>query len=377
MKGIRAQCAKYVAGVALSGGAVWATRKNAGQRQRLKSRIAELSATVEQQEKALARAEAEQLRLAAEVEAGQQRWRLITNTSPDIIAILDARGVFQFVSPAIEHVLGYERDELVGSTAFDLICEEDRPYVLHRFAEQMTDPLPDDIHRTGVSFRACRKDGQLLPMEARGRRMGGDARNPVGMVMVVRDMSEHTELVARLETQALHDDLTGLPNRSLFLDRVDQALARQERSEEGMAVMFLDLDHFKDVNDRLGHRAGDQLLVEVGRRLTACLRDSDTAARLGGDEFTILLESLEDEAQARMVGRRILATASEPAVIDGVRLQVSASIGLVMVARPDPALTPDELLRRADIALYAAKGSGRSRIALYDASMDMRIPVAS
>ena len=164
--------------------------------------------------------------------------------------------------------------------------------------------------------------------------------------------------------RAFHDMLTDLPNRALFLDRLEQAMLRGERSGALTAVLFLDLDGFKRINDSLGHAAGDQLLIEVAGRLEDCLRPSDTAARFGGDEFAILLEDLERGADATMVASRIMASLQEPIVLQGRRVAVSASIGVALQREPG-----EDLLRNADLAMYRAKSLGKSRYEVFDPAL--------
>lgn len=209
----------------------------------------------------------------------------------------------------------------------------------------------------------------------RSRRLG---RFGAREIRRARELAEHTtgalrraaereKLEAQLRHRAFYDSLTGLPNRALFLDRIAHARARAERMQQQIAVMFIDLDRFKVVNDSLGHSAGDQLLIQVGERLRACLRESDTIARLGGDEFTVLLEGSNAIGDAVNAARRILTTLEAPFVLSSQEAYTSASVGIAggPVARD----VPRDLLREADIALYHAKASGRGRYTVYDPRM--------
>ena len=188
----------------------------------------------------------------------------------------------------------------------------------------------------------------------------------VGRVWSFHDVTERKRLEDDLSHQAFHDTLTGLANQALFSDRLMHAVARSARSASTIAVMFMDLDDFKTVNDSLGHAAGDQLLVEVGARLEACLRASDTAARLGGDEFAVLLENLSSTDEASSVARRILDAVRLPVLLHGKELLPSVSIG---IAFGDGASDPPRLLRNADLAMYTAKGRGRGQHAVFEESM--------
>ena len=169
---------------------------------------------------------------------------------------------------------------------------------------------------------------------------------------------------AELAHQALHDQLTGLPNRALFLDRLGVALERARRSGTPLAVMFLDFDNFKQINDTRGHAVGDRLLAALGERLSTLLRPMDTVARFGGDEFTFLFEDLRSEREVVLIADRICRAASPPIEIDGVELSVTVSVGIAMVG--DPAVSPETVIREADAAMYRAKERGRSRYELFD-----------
>ena len=198
------------------------------------------------------------------------------------------------------------------------------------------------------------KDGRVFERDSRPRRLADVA---VGRVWSFRDVTEHERLKQQLVHQALHDSLTGLPNQTLFRDRIDHAVARLRRTEHQVAVLFVDLDDFKNVNDTLGHWAGDVLLVKISERLTVQLRLADTAARLGGDEFAVLLDDLADTADALDIAQRIIDALREPVVIGTRHLTLSASIG---VAYGDQGADTDELLRNADLAMYAAKAQGKN-----------------
>jgi diguanylate cyclase (GGDEF)-like protein len=184
----------------------------------------------------------------------------------------------------------------------------------------------------------------------------------------IRYAADHRRSVERLQHDALHDALTGLPNRTLFLDRLEQSLRRARRRgpDSGAAVLFLDLDRFKVVNDSLGHQVGDRLLRAVALRLDAALRPGDTVARMGGDEFTVLLEDVTDPREATVVAERVLATLDDPFPVAGRDLHVSGSIG---IALGGPDVNPEELIRDADVAMYRAKAEGKARHAVFDAHM--------
>jgi diguanylate cyclase (GGDEF)-like protein len=185
-----------------------------------------------------------------------------------------------------------------------------------------------------------------------------------------RDITERKILEEQLAHQASHDALTGLANRALFRDRLQHALARGVRHGEPTSILFLDLDDFKTVNDSLGHSAGDEMLVAVGERLKGCLRQSDMAARFGGDEFAILLEDT-GRVEAEVTARRILRTLAAPVDVLGRQLRAQASIGIAVAEEGRG--TQEELLRNADVAMYAAKGGGKARYAVFSGNDRVRV----
>lgn len=187
-------------------------------------------------------------------------------------------------------------------------------------------------------------------------------------VAVINDITERKKAEERIRYQASYDALTGLPNRALFLDRLEHAVATARRQEYALGLMFIDLDGFKAVNDTLGHEAGDQLLKGAGQRLRSCVRESDTVARLGGDEFTVIMEGVEGRAGAAVVAQRVISTLEVPFDLDGKPGHVSASIGIALL--PEDASNSEELLRNADTAMYAAKGRGKANFQFYSLSKE-------
>lgn len=230
----------------------------------------------------------------------------------------------------------------------------------------------DEVIYEGGSYdfehRVVRPSGEVRVVHCRAEILSGEGGEPLRMVGTVHDITERKELEKQLAHQALHDALTGLPNRSLFVDRLEQALARADRHRGKIAVLFLDVDNFKVVNDSLGHEAGDKLLIEMSRRLRACIRPGDTVARLGGDEFTILLEEVYDLSDAVRVAERIAEELQAPFDLEGQEVFATASIGIALgdLAQSRPA----NLLRDADLAMYRAKDTGRAHYEVFEPGMN-------
>jgi diguanylate cyclase (GGDEF)-like protein/PAS domain S-box-containing protein len=250
-------------------------------------------------------------------------------------------------------------------TFFRLVHPDDRALI----RKAIRDALYAHKH-PGLDFRLVRPDGEVRSVHAQYEMIHDEMGKPVKLVGTVHDITERKALEERLRHQALHDPLTGLPNRALLMDRLGQALARMERREKLVAVLFLDLDNFKVVNDSLGHEAGDWLLVEVTGRLSDCVRPEDTVARLGGDEFVILLEDAGDLDDAIRVAERISKALRAPFDLEEQEVYTSVSIGIALGASAHD--QPGDLLRNADLALYGAKNKGKTRYEVFDASMIRR-----
>jgi PAS domain S-box-containing protein len=229
--------------------------------------------------------------------ASEERFRSLVQNSSDVISIVDADGAVRYHSESVRRVLGYDPGELVDGDPLTLVHPDDRERVARFVAEAALRPGVTPAE----TWRVRHRDGTWLHSETVAANLLEDP-NVRGLVLNTRDVSDRKELEAQLVHQAFHDGLTGLANRTLFAERVEHALARDGKGD--LAVLFIDLDDFKHVNDSLGHAAGDQLLVAAARRLQGCLRPTDTAARLGGDEFAVLLERVTDaEAAAAVAGR--------------------------------------------------------------------------
>lgn len=242
----------------------------------------------------------------------------------------------------------------IGTSVFDLVAPESRATM----QEYMTRRLTGDISDARYEFIGLRPDGGLLELEAHGRVVEIDGQPTI--VGVIIDISARKALERELNYQALHDDLTCLPNRKLFFDRMNQLIRRARREASRFAVLFLDLDGFKTINDCHGHGSGDQVLCQVARQLSACLRESDTVARLGGDEFAILLPAINGPPDVERVTDAIQARIALATKELGIPEPISASIGISLY--PDQGEDADRLLALADQAMYRAKSQGHGLV---------------
>jgi diguanylate cyclase (GGDEF)-like protein/PAS domain S-box-containing protein len=297
--------------------------------------------------------------------ASERRFRSLVQNVSDLIVVVTPDGYMHYASPSLKRILGYEQDDYQ-----DVQGERIHPDDLPRLRAAFKRAGPPGPNTPVTTCRTRHKDGSWHWMEYSVSDLRDDL-SVNGYVVVARDVTERKVAEEQLVHQALHDALTGLPNRALFLDRLGLALSRLERRDGLAAVFFLDLDHFKVVNDSLGHSAGDHVLVAVAERLQRSLREGDTAARLGGDEFAVLCEDLVDEGEGMQIAERLGAAAGTPPVqLAGRELVVSASIGVAFATHSRQ--RPEALLRDADAAMYRAKERGRARYELFDAAMRAR-----
>ncbi len=294
---------------------------------------------------------------------------MILNSAGEGIFGLDSNGKATFVNPAAARMTGWEAAELLGRPLYDVL-HHTKPDGIHYPDEEcpIRATLLDGTTRSRDEEVFWRKDGTSFPVEYTSTPIF-EGNEIVGAVVTLRDSTDRKALEEKLQHQAFHDPLTGLPNRALFSDRLQHAVARVRRQGGKVAVLFVDLDNFKIVNDSLGHDAGDELLVGVAGRLRASLRTGDTAARLGGDEFALLLEDLEDVGEATRVAERIADKLRVPFALDDRETFVTASIGVALGATTERS---EDLLRDADLAMYRAKQSGKARYALFEEAMSAR-----
>jgi len=307
--------------------------------------------------------------LTQELAQKENHFRSLVQGSSDVIMIAAPNGILRYVSPAAAGVYGKAAEELVGNELASLIHPEDLGCVVHEVRRFLA-ASPFEESNTRIECRFRSGDGGWLNVESTVNRHHG------GLIFNSRDVTERVRLQAQLQHNAEHDPLTDLPNRALFTRRVQQALSGRRSTDRGTAVLFIDLDGFKAVNDTIGHQAGDELLIQAARRLDGAVRHGDTASRLGGDEFAALIvgDGTRDRAARERhimeLADRLRITLSQPYLIDGNDVRVAASIG---VAFAEPGLGAGELLRNADLAMYRAKGAGKGRVELYAPQMQQDV----
>jgi len=301
-------------------------------------------------------------RAAGIVEA---RYASLIKNASDVIMITDAGGQLQFASPAAERTFAIHPDDLVRRNLLDLWADGDR----ERLAAFLAEVTATRGRVIGPIELAVETGDRRSTLECVGSNLVDDTAI-AGLALNFRDVSERKALEEQLRKLAFHDPLTLLANRSLFWNRVEHALALAHRSQQRVAVMFLDLDNFKNINDSLGHDAGDRLLQAAAQRLVKSTRPSDTVARLGGDEFAILLEGICGETDVERIATPITAAFNRPLLLDGRETDATASIG---VACSRPGDDAEQLLRNADIAMYSAKAAGKARFVMFQPHMQEQL----
>ncbi len=306
----------------------------------------------------------EQRQAQEALQESEERLRTLVEGARDVIYTVTADGTLTSLNPAFETMTGWSRGDWLGNNFAPIVHPEDLPGVIERFQRLlrggMTEP---ETHE----WRVRTKSGQYLTGEFAPVPMIKDGK-VVGAMGFVRDITERRKAEETIRRLAYHDALTGLPNRALFEDRLRQSLAQAERSRQMLAVMFLDLDRFKLVNDTIGHVGGDELLKGVAEDLSEIVREGDTMARVGGDEFIVLLSGLSRAEDAIAVADRILGRLKEPRVLAGQEFRVSTSIGITVFPRDGE--DTETLLRKADTAMYKAKERGRDNYQFYQSAME-------
>jgi diguanylate cyclase (GGDEF)-like protein/PAS domain S-box-containing protein len=321
--------------------------------------------------------ESENRKISWRLECSEKLYRYLVDSSPDIIYTLNPEGRFTFVNDRVQQLLGFRRDELIDKHYSVLVHEEDLEraryvFVERRGGDRATRNVELRLKSRSSGDNQCTFDNALTTISFNS--MGIYAQDQAardkeyfGTYVIARDISDRKRAEKLISYQAYHDILTDLPNRVLFRDRFELALIQAKRTDSRLAVMFVDLDRFKLVNDTLGHIKGDELLRQVAGRLKDNLRRGDTLARLGGDEFTVLLSDLREKQDAAIIAEKFLECLHDSFCLDGHDMHVSASIGIASF--PGDGETIDDLIRHADIAMYQVKELGKNGYSFYDSSM--------
>ena len=317
-------------------------------------------------------------RIQERLKHSERLHRYMVNSSPDIIYILDEQGRFVFLNNKVEELLGFKREELLGMHYTEIIHPDDVSLSRYAFNERRTGNRATNnyelrVRRKDEAARPGHFEVTAVPVELSSmgiyRAMDKETQKEyIGTYGVARDVSERKEAERLITYQAYHDLLTGLPNRSLLADHFELALAQAKRIGEQLALMVIDLNRFKVINDTVGHSCGDDLLRVVASRFRECVRAGDTLARIGGDEFVLLLPKVADREEVQAVAGKLIAQLREPFELSAQEVFVSASVGIAMF--PEDGNELGQLMRKADIAMYQAKARNNGGYELFDSSMD-------
>lgn len=299
----------------------------------------------------------------------KQRMESIIDSMPCAVVVTYTSGRIQMMNPMAEALTGWKQDEALGRDLAEVVnlVDKDMDEAINNLATQVM--KAGEVLNLPENCTLIAKDGTEIPI--------GDNIAPIrdrngqitGTVLVFRDITQRKQMEAQLLQNVFYDGLTALPNRVLFLDRLQQAIQRRKRRPEyRCAVLFLDLDGFKEINDRFGHGMGDDFLVAIARRLESCVRSGDTVGRFGGDEFAVLLEEIKDITDTTNVAKRIQDTIGLPLSLNGHQVCTTVSIGIALNSGGDD--EPETLVRNADIAMYRAKQQGKARYSLFDVNIN-------
>jgi diguanylate cyclase (GGDEF)-like protein/PAS domain S-box-containing protein len=306
-------------------------------------------------------------RLAIALKESEQLFRAAFNQAAGM-GLTTSSGNWLKVNKSLCQILGCDEAELLATDVRSMTHPDDAEWM----NEQIVNLLKGSIGSIEFEQRCLRNDGDIIWVLLSVTKIAEPHHDSASLIFQIQDISHRKRAEEQLMHEALHDALTGLPNRALFIDQVRKSLARWKRRKQGaFAILFIDLDGFKGINDVLGHLVGDQLLVEFSQRLSSTVRPGDTVGRLGGDEFTILLDDLNDLNDAIIAVKRLVKTLKEPFHLPGRELAVTASIGVALSA--DEYVDADELLRHSDVAMYRAKKLGKGRYEVFDRATSVRL----
>lgn len=331
-------------------------------KQQLEQRVAERTANLTTLNKELG----QEIQQRVEAEDRLMVYQQIILNTDEAILVTSPNGTITEVNPAFEKVMGYSRDELIGNNP--RIVQSDRHD--DQFYRNIWQSIDRDGYWSGEIWNR-NKNGKIVPLWVLINAIKDNNKKTQHMIALYRDISKLKQAEARLEQLAFYDPLTDLPNRTLFNEKLCQELARIKRHDEKIALLFLDLDNFKDVNDSLGHSAGDKLLIEVGQRLTGALRAIDIVSRLSGDEFNIALTELKELDSINTIARKIIDVVSAPYEINNQRIHVGVSIGISIF--PDHSNHIETLRKYSDMAMYRAKDLGKNQFQMFTPDLQLNL----
>lgn len=324
----------------------------ANDRDTLEQRIDTATRSLREKKEEAEQAHQEVLNLNEKLSFALNELETIIEANPDLLYVLNTQGQLIKWNTNLEKFSGLSNAQIMNRSALDFFCGEDQEIVKAWVAEIASKGS------SSVEARCIRHDGRLVHYLCNGVVLRNPAGEIIGFTGTGRDITERIEAAERLRHMAHYDTLTDLPNRALFSDRMQQALATASRDRKRMALMFIDLDRFKHINDSLGHNVGDLLLKEAARRMLVCVRESDTVARIGGDEFIVLLHEIDKKEDALMVAEKIRQSLAQPLNLAGNIIGISTSLGIAIY--PEHGVNEEELINHADNAMYAAKEAGRN-----------------
>ncbi len=295
----------------------------------------------------------------------EERYRSLVENISEIVYSLDENAVITYISPNIESISGYSSSEVIGKKFTEFIYEKDLTSRTNKLQEIMSE------RKDATDFQFLTKSGKIRWLRTTGRPILKDNR-VMGVRGTLADITERKLAEEELVYMATHDQLTGLSNRALFNDRLAVELTHARRNPKKLAVMLLDLDEFKEINDAFGHSFGDKLLKAVSRCLSGLLRESDTVARMGGDEFLLLLSEVVHVDDVANIAQKIIDAIQKPILVDGHELNITTSLGIAVY--PEGGQDADTLIKNADIAMYSVKKHGRNGYQLYSSNIDKKGP---